>query len=100
MTARIKRGTTFRAQVELELAEWAALWPWDAATAEVRQQGARHDLQVSADPDSRIIALRAETSDWAIGAAAFDVRIRRGADIIAIPATQNIRLQVFEGASA
>lgn len=100
MTARIKRGTTFRAQVELDPAEWAALWPWDAATAEVRQQGARHDLQVTADPDSHIIALRAETSGWAIGTATFDVRIRRGDDLIAIPATRNIRLAIFEGASA
>ncbi|MDF3607734.1 hypothetical protein PE067_17260 [Paracoccus sp. DMF-8] len=99
MTARIKRGATFRAQVELDEAEWAALWPWDAVTAEMRQQGARHDLQVSADPDSRIIALRADTTGWAIGAASFDVRIQRGGDVIAIPATTNIRLQIFEGAS-
>lgn len=101
LTAEIKRGATFKAQLIFDAEEWAAIYPWSGVVAEVGQGRSRYPLAVSVDVAQMTITVTAPpdaTRRWQSGAAAsFDVWITSGGDRLSLPASTNIPLRIVEG---
>lgn len=93
---RIKRGATFRADLILEEAEWDAFWPAEISAA-VRQQQQTWPLVIRIEPADRTIVMTADTADWQLGPAAFDLWINRDNIHTPLPFETNIMITVFKG---
>lgn len=85
MSAPFKRGSTLKVLLEFEPDEWPAIWPWDSVVAEARQDSQIHDMSVTVTPSERAILLTADTSEWSIGMARFDLRAVRSGEAIYLP---------------
>lgn len=99
IATKIKRGTRFRIAVVMNEGEWAMLSPWQEITAEVNLPSGRRPLEVAVSEDDRTIMLTSSTADWPLGHGAFDLRIVKDGEIIAIPSARNIPFQMIEGAT-
>jgi hypothetical protein len=89
MTPTIKRGETLRLLLDqFTDDEWAALYPWDSATAGARQADRVHPVTAIPDPATRTILLTADTSGWLPRIAQIDLRITRDGRITHVPPSE------------
>lgn len=99
--ARIKRGATFRSTITFEADEWAAIYPWTAVEAKLKQGSRETVLAVAIDlPNMRLTlsATPTQTALWVIQPGSFDVKITRaGGEVLKVPASENIPILVIEG---
>ena len=96
--AAIKRGDTFRVSLAFTDAEWAEVYPFESATAQLIDAAkSAHTLTVTASAVNRAIYLSASTAEWSVGPAAFDVLVVRGGIRTHIPAGKNVPLAVIQG---
>lgn len=95
MTATFKRGSTFTALLEFDVDEWAAIWPWDSASADAKQGSMIHDLTITPTPASRRVTLTASTATWALRPAQIDMRAVRNGQVIYLPPSANLVVNII-----
>lgn len=99
--ARVKRGVTFKTTITFEADEWAAIHPWMAIEAKLKQGSRETVLAIATDVPNRRLTLTAtptQTAQWIIQPASFDVKITRtGGEVLKVPASENIPISVIEG---
>ena len=95
----MKRGATFRAEMAFSAAEWAEVYPHDSITARLRQGARTYDLTVSISTANRTISLSADSAQWQIGTAEFDILITQGGVRTPIPFGRNVPVKIIEGVS-
>lgn len=94
---KFKRGTHFHASLVFNEEEWADIYPFTNIRGEARQEDARYPLTVTVDAANRIIDVSADTTNWALGYAEFDVKMDTLAGPLIIPPTRNIGFRIVEG---
>lgn len=101
MSVRVKRNSTFRADLIFTEEEWAALYPWEAIEAKLGQGARRFPLQVATNAEQRQVTVTlSDPNQWrrtVAGEAAFDVWITRNGLRIPIPAGENMNFTLIDG---
>ena len=92
-----KRGTLFKAALEFDEAEWAAIYPNDGVKAQVQQGHFRYDLAVAVDAGARTVTVSSETGAWLMEPFVFDLRIEKDGENLFIPAETNLSARIIGG---
>lgn len=100
----IKRGATFKVDLQFEDAEeWALVFPNDGVVAAVKFGHRRYPVPVTVDQvNFRFTAKVADTSSWPLTGdayASFDYGVTRNGEKIPYPGSYNVPLKVIEGPS-
>ena len=95
--AVFKKGTQFKAAIEFDEAEWAAIYPNDGMRAQVRQGHFRYDLSLAVDAEARTITVTSSTDSWLMEPFVFDIRIEKDGRDIFVPPDTNLGARIIEG---
>lgn len=97
MAVKHKLGATFRLLLDdFTEQEWNDLYPFEEIEADIGQGAARHNTQISVDPDAREILIEAETTTMRVGPAELDIRILKDGKAILIPADGVIKFSIVK----
>lgn len=100
MTPTWKRGSTVRILLDqFTDEEWAAIYPWTAATSEARYPGGTQSLAVTVDETARTIMLSADTAEWPLRLMKADLLIERAGASTYVPAANFFEFQITQPAT-
>lgn len=93
-----KRGKSFRIALKFDDSEWESIYPHDYLEGQIRlSDGTRRAFEISSDPLTKAIFVKADTFDWPLGDAYFDIRVVIADIYLPIPDLENILVTVIEG---
>lgn len=93
-----KKGKSFRIALKFDDGEWEAIYPHDYIEGQIRlSDGTRRSFEIVADPLTKAIFIKADTFDWPLGEAYFDIRVVIDDIYLPIPDLENILVNVTEG---
>jgi len=96
----IKRGKSFRVAFKFEPQEWDSIYPNDYVSSRIKlSDGTYRNIDVTVDAITQALYLRAESADWPLGRAYFDVKVYLADIVLPLPDLENILVNVIEGIS-
>lgn len=100
MTPTWKRGSTVQILLDqFTDEEWAAVYPWTAASSEARYPGGSRALAVTVDEEAQTILLSADTADWPARLMKADLLIERAGRDEYVPAANLFEFQIIQPAT-